>query len=212
MQAASVPIIRVPPPGSPVDTEIFDIDGTLLETETEEWGRTTVLQISRCLSYHGIPCSTSDLVDLVRGGVKRQIEASPEQYPEFGAIAVWRDAIASLTGAVRPDGIRQGHTPARAQPIMADSSMALQIAQLQRALSRRRLRPYPEVEGVLEALRPTNRLTSVSDAQKVRARYDLVEPGLTNYFYAIVVSGELGFRRPDPRIFHRCVNGGWDYS
>lgn len=205
MTTATAPLVRVPPAGSPVDAVIFDINGTIVDIETEEWGRTTLRQISRYLSYHGISCSTSDLVDLVRGGVRRQVEASLERYPEFDAVALWRTAIDALTTGVRADGTAIGPTPAWAVPILADPDLALHLAQLQRALSRRRLRPYPEVEEVLEALRPKYKLAIVSDAQKAYARYELAEAGLTEYFDAIVVSGELGFRKPDPRIFEAAL-------
>ena len=205
MDVATVPLVRVPPLGAPVDAVIFDINGTIVDIETEEWGRTTLRQISRYLSYHGIACSTSELVELVRGGVKRQVESSSEQYPEFDAVALWRTAIDVLTAGDRADQDSRLPTPAWAHAIMSDPDLPLHLAQLQRALSRRRLRPYPEVEEVLEALRPKYKLAIVSDAQKAYARHELAEAGLTDYFDAIVISGELGYRKPDPRIFRAAL-------
>jgi putative hydrolase of the HAD superfamily len=205
MRTATATLPRTPASGSPVEAVIFDINGTIIDIETEEWGRTTLRQISRYLTYHGIRCGTSELVELVRGGVRRQVETSPERYPEFDAVELWRTAIDALSYGVRSDGSTPGPMPAWAASILGDPDLALHLAQLQRALSRRRLRPYPEVEEVLEALRPQYKLAIVSDAQRAYARYELAETGLTHYFDVIVVSGELGFRKPDPRIFQAAL-------
>ena len=202
MSTAAAPAMRTPPAGSPVDAVIFDINGTIVDIETEEWGRTTLRQISRYLSYLGIACGTSELVELVRGGVRRQVEASAERHPEFDAVALWRSAIDTLSGG---DTSSASGARAWAAPILSDADLPLHLAQLQRALSRRRLRPYPEVEEVLAALRPKYKLAIVSDAQKAYARHELAESGLAGYFDAIVVSGELGFRKPDPRIFQAAL-------
>ena len=71
MSKAPTPVARATAPGSPVDAVIFDINGTIIDIETEEWGRTTLRQISRYLSYIGISCGTSELVELVRGPPRR---------------------------------------------------------------------------------------------------------------------------------------------
>jgi putative hydrolase of the HAD superfamily len=205
MTKAPTPFARATAPGSPVDAVIFDINGTIIDIETEEWGRTTLRQISRYLSYIGISCGTSELVELVRGGVRRQVEASTERHPEFDAVELWRTVIDTLTNASRRVSSTSVGSRAWASPILGDPELALHLAQLQRALSRRRLRPYPEVEEVLAALRPQYRLAIVSDAQKAYARSELAETGLSGYFDAIVVSGELGFRKPDRRIFDAAL-------
>jgi putative hydrolase of the HAD superfamily len=206
MSTAPEPVVRAPAHGSPVDAVIFDINGTIIDIETEEWGRTTLRQISRYMSYLGINCGTSELIDLVRGGVRRQVEASTERHPELDAVALWRTAIDTLTNASCGDSSTSRSRLSWASPIITDPDLALHLAQLQRALSRRRLRPYPEVEEVLAALRPRYKLAIVSDAQKAYARPELAETGLSGYFDAIVVSGELGFRKPDRRIFDAALS------
>ena len=64
-----------------------------------------------------------------------------------------------------------------------------------------RLELYPEVIEVLEELRPHYRLAALSDAQSAWAVPEMRMTGIDGYFYPIVVSGDLGYRKPDPRIF-----------
>lgn len=201
-----------PSSGSTVQAILFDINGTIIDIETEDWGLATLRQVATYLRYLGIASETEALADLVHGGVRRQLEASPERHPEFDAVALWRATLDGL-GVVREDadgsGVRAIDDRDRprtwSETLHRDPDLALHLAQLQRALSRRRLRAYPEVEEVLAALRPHYRLAIVSDAQRAYARTELAETGLARYFDAIIVSGEIGYRKPDPRIFQAAL-------
>ncbi|MFN8639156.1 MAG: HAD family hydrolase [Dehalococcoidia bacterium] len=65
----------------------------------------------------------------------------------------------------------------------------------------RYVRPYPEVEAVLEELASHYRLAVVSNGLGVEQRQKIAPLGLDRFFRAVAISGELGVRKPDPAIF-----------
>jgi putative hydrolase of the HAD superfamily len=54
---------------------------------------------------------------------------------------------------------------------------------------------------MLDRLRERFPLAVVTDAQSAYAHGELHKVGLAQYFDPIVVSGDHGFRKPDPRLF-----------
>lgn len=59
----------------------------------------------------------------------------------------------------------------------------------------------PEVEKILEYLRGKYRLAVISNASSEIPRYSIRKFGLERYFDAIVISKDIGIRKPDPEIF-----------
>ena len=207
-----------------IDAILFDINGTILDVETEDWGRTTLRGVNRFLRYYGVHRRTSELVDIVRGALRAQIEASHEKYAEFDAVRLWARVLEILAEAEIEDaaeGVDAGiddaeemtHSRRLADPVtielpkeLSDPGLPLLLAQLQRALSRRRLRPYDGVTDVLAELQSKYRLGIVSDAQWAYARHELEESGLAGFFEIVVVSGDHGFRKPDPRLYQIALD------
>jgi putative hydrolase of the HAD superfamily len=72
-------------------------------------------------------------------------------------------------------------------------------------VSRRRLRRYPYVRTVLDALAARFPLAVVTDGQSAWARAELHAVGLDRYFDPVVVSGDHGYRKPDRRLFERAL-------
>jgi len=211
-------------PAGEIDAILFDINGTILDVETEDWGRTTLRGVNRFLRYYGVHRRTSELVDIVRGALRAQIEASHERYAEFDAVRLWARVLQILSEAEIEDaaeGVDAGiddaeemtHSRRLADPVtvdlpkeLSDPGLPLFLAQLQRSLSRRRLRPYDRVAEVLTELRTRYRLGIVSDAQWAYARHELTESGLSGFFEIVVVSGDHGFRKPDPRLYQIALD------
>jgi putative hydrolase of the HAD superfamily len=63
---------------------------------------------------------------------------------------------------------------------------------------------YPEVDGVLEQLRPRFSLAVISNFDG-RLRFILEQLGISKYFGQIFISSELGADKPDPEIFRRAL-------
>ncbi|HFI0173916.1 TPA: HAD family hydrolase [Streptococcus suis] len=69
------------------------------------------------------------------------------------------------------------------------------------------VRLYPETIDVLEKLSQNYRLGIVAN-QSSTARELLKEWGLDSYFQVIILSEEVGIRKPDTRIFKLALEGG----
>ena len=83
--------------------------------------------------------------------------------------------------------------------------MPLFLAELHRGISRKRLVAFPQTREVLCCLRARYRLAVVSDAQSAYAVPELRAAGLADYFAPIIVSGDYGYRKPDPRLFQTAL-------
>jgi len=75
-------------------------------------------------------------------------------------------------------------------------------AQLYRSLCRERFRLYDDTFWTLNEFRKRYRLGIVSDAQRFFCKPELRTLRLENFFDALVISSDYGFRKPDPRLFH----------
>jgi putative hydrolase of the HAD superfamily len=169
---------------------ICDINGTLVDINTDEGNEQIYRSISHLLKYYGIRTSRGDVREGYYQILKAQRRASGEQYPEFDAVAVWREFLDSRLE-------RSGASLSKAKR----SQLPHFLAELYRGISLNRLELYPEVREVLDELRLRYRLGALSDAQSAWAVPEMRMVGLEQYFYPIVVSGDLGYRKPDPRIF-----------
>jgi putative hydrolase of the HAD superfamily len=174
---------------------IFDVNGTLVRILTEEGMEQVFRSAAHFLSYQGIELHRYDIRDLYFGHMKEQLRDSPEEYPEFDAVAIWRRIVADhMTDYTR------------ALPAAKLDQMPLFLTEMTRGISRRRLHLYPHVRDVLDTLRERCPLAVVTDAQRAYARAELHKVGLLDYFDPIVISGDHGYRKPDPRLFQLALD------
>jgi putative hydrolase of the HAD superfamily len=169
---------------------IFDLNGTLIDINTDEGNEQIYRSISHFLKYHGIMANRNEVREGYYQILKEQRRAGSEEFPEFDAVAVWREFLATRM-------VRYGVTLTKAKQAMLPHF----LAELYRGISLNRLELYPEVREVLDELRPHYRLAALSDAQTAWAVPEMRMVGLDGYFYPIVISGDLGYRKPDPRMF-----------
>ena len=80
------------------------------------------------------------------------------------------------------------------------------LAEAYRAASRFKLQLYPDVLKVLSALRGHYRMAALSDGQSVWAIPELRSVGLLEYFDPVLISSDLGYRKPDPRMFEKTLD------
>jgi putative hydrolase of the HAD superfamily len=174
----------------------FDVNGTLLDILTDESMEEIYRSLRHFLTYQGIDISRSDLRDLYFRLMKEQMRASPELYPEYDAVDIWRTILAEYQSPFT-----------RSLPTTQRDTMPLFLAQMYRAISRKRLLLYPYVQETLEKLRARFPMAIVTDAQSAFALGELNHVGLTDYFHPIIVSGDYGYRKPDPRLFQKALEG-----
>jgi putative hydrolase of the HAD superfamily len=174
---------------------VFDLNGTLIEILTEDDRDDIFRAAGHLLTYQGIELRRHEVRDLYFQTLKRQRQASRESYPEFDAVEVWRGII---------DSHATDYT--RALPTDKLAQLPVLLAEMYRGISRRRLGLFPNVLEVLNILHKKFRLAVVSDGQSTWARGELHKVGLTDYFDPIIISGDHGFRKPDPRLFRFALD------
>lgn len=173
---------------------LFDVNGTLIDIETDEWMEEAYRAIAHFLTYQGIALRRGEVRDLYFQIMKEQFAASGEIYPEFDVVAVWREVL-------------RRHATAYTRSIGSEKllQMPLFLAELQRGISRKRLLAIPQTHEILAQLKTRYRLAVVSDAQSAYGLPELRAVGLADYFAPIVISGDYGYRKPDSRLFQSAL-------
>jgi putative hydrolase of the HAD superfamily len=168
----------------PVRAVIFDLYRTLIDIWTDERNPEVWARLARFLTYQGVWIAPEELSALFSGGAEQQQRDRPGAFPEVDVDLVFRDI---LTHA----GCREA------------DSLAGPLTAFFRTLSMVQFRLFPDVLPSLTRLRENgHRIGIVSDAQRAFFRTELVAAGLVPFVDVAVASGEHGFHKPDPRLFH----------
>lgn len=174
---------------------LFDVNGTLIDIETDEGLEEIYRAIGHFLIYQGISLHRWEVRDLYFQIMQQQRAKSTETFAEWNAVEVWREflqnKVSDYTCSLPAEKLVQ---------------LPLFLAELHRGIARRRLRLYPQVQEILDQLRSRYAMAVVSDAQSAYAVPELHAVGLLNYFNPIIVSGDYGYRKPDARLFQKALD------
>ena len=162
---------------------LFDVYGTLVDIHTNEHRDDVFDSLSRFLEYRRIFIPGKELKELYFDHINQQIARSRERHPEV-------DVTRAFGHVLR----ERGRT--------TDRYLSMLTTQLYRSLCRERMRLYDETFWTLTEFRKQYRLGIVTDAQRVFCKPELRTLRLENFFDALVISSDYGFRKPDPRLFH----------
>lgn len=173
---------------------LFDVNGTLIDIETDEWMEQCYRAIAHYLTYQGINLHRGEVRDMYFQIMKEQFAASAEKFPEFDAVGVWREVLR-----------RCGTDYTRSLPAETLEQMPLFLSQMQRGISRKRLVAFPQVQEILAQLKACYRLGVVSDAQSAYGLPELRTVGLAEYFECVIISGDYGYRKPDLRLYQAAL-------
>jgi putative hydrolase of the HAD superfamily len=182
------------PDAGPVAAVLFEPYGTLVDIETDERDWYAYLNLSRFLEYRGVRLGADELRWLWFEQTARQLAESAERYPDIDARAIWRELLARRAAPCRHMGGLDQET------FVADTTA------LHRALTRRTLRLMEDVRPLLEALAGRVKLGVVTDSQPDYILPELQLTGLDRHMQTVVVSGEHGYRKPDPRLFAAALH------
>lgn len=174
---------------------IFDINSTLIDIQTDESRDDIFRSISHFLTYQGISLHRGEVRDCYFRIMENQRRKSAEEYPEFDAVAIFREIIEDNAG----DFTRSLSAEKREQ-------MPLLLAELYRGISRNRLQLYPGVKDMLAVLKERYMLAAVTDAQSAYAVAELQAVGLLDYLKPVIISGDYGYRKPDKRLFQKALD------
>jgi putative hydrolase of the HAD superfamily len=195
---------------------IFDLDETLLaDAASTEAALIATIERAYLRTDDGGPLDAARLASAVRDHARRLWRAGPYagyaeaigisaseglwgdfggDAPELRALADWapgyyRDVWSAV---LAEQGVAD---PARA----ADLSDNLAARFREERLARHLL--FPDTLPALDALRGTHRLALLTNGAPDIQRAKIAGAGLAPYFAVIVVSGEVGVGKPDPRIY-----------
>jgi putative hydrolase of the HAD superfamily len=173
----------------------FDVNGTLVRILADDDEERIYRAAAHFLTYQGIDLHRQELRDIYFQLMKEQLRGSPEEYPEFDAVGIWRSIIETY-----------GTDFTLALPAGKLQQMPVFLAEMCRGVSRRQLGLYPYVCEMLNVLREHYPLAIVTDAQSIYARGELHKVGLLGYFDPIIISGDHGYRKPDRRLFQYALD------
>ncbi|MBN1762551.1 MAG: HAD-IA family hydrolase [Methanomicrobia archaeon] len=167
---------------SQIRAVIFDCYGTLVDIKTDEGKDEIFHNLALYLQYYGGTIDAEKLKSAYELEKERLLRDSGERYPDIDLEQVFQN-ILSKEGMYCP--------------FLAES-----CCKLQRLLSRERFQLFPSTLPVLrEMKRDGYFLAVVSDAQKVYCWEEARILALNQFFDHMLVSTELGFKKPDPRLF-----------
>lgn len=170
-----------------IEAILLDLNGTLIDIRTDETDETIYWELSKFLLYYEIDLTPAEIRTQYFSLLHRQLEESPRPYPEFDAVKIFGDMLAA-----------QGK-------IEIPAELPQMMARLYRSLSLRKLDLYAETAALMEFLSSRYRLAAVTDGQSLYARAEMRYLGLEKYFPVTVVSGDLGFRKPDPGMYKKAL-------
>lgn len=174
---------------------LFDINGTVVDILTDESSGEIYRTVSNLLNFYGVNITPDDFRTQFWQLNKEQRRASAEEYPEFDVQQIFKTIIS-----------RYGSPATKHLSVSKQRLLPEILSEVFRAASLFKLELYPGVKSVLDELKKDYQLAAVSDAQKVWAMPELNALGLSDYFSPIVISSDLGYRKPDERIFQNALD------
>jgi putative hydrolase of the HAD superfamily len=174
---------------------LFDVNGTLIDIETDDGLEEIYRAIGHFLTYQGISLHRWEVRDLYFQLMQQQRAESAETFAEWNAVEVWREFLR-----------RKVSDYTRSLPSEKLEQLPLFLAELHRGIARKRLRLYPNVQEALDQLCSLYHMAVVTDAQSAYAVPELRAVGLLKYFNPVIVSGDYGYRKPDSRLFQKALD------
>lgn len=165
---------------------LFDLNGTVIDIYTSESDWDVYRTVANFLDSYGVKIYPDRLKEEYFYLLKEQKEHSKEKFPEFDVVKLFRQVIEKYSiGGKLPD------------PAL--------VAMVFRAAGRYKLGFYSGVWETLKKLSGSYRMAAVSDGQKIWAEAEFKSLKLGEVFEFAVISGEHGFRKPDPRMYEAAL-------
>lgn len=186
---------------------LFDLDDTLIP-EAEAWDTAFCLACTRAAVRYGIGLQT--LQRSVFGAALELWEASP--FAELcNALGLWcpSSLLCSSTYVEEETALLRASIPAYQQRAWAEglvraglpSALGDDLAESFRRAFATIHQPFADVTAALDQLAP-RRLGIVTNGFADLQRTKLQVSGLDSRFEVVLISSELGFGKPDVRIYH----------
>jgi putative hydrolase of the HAD superfamily len=162
---------------------LFDCYKTLIDIVTDEDDKKTYESVSNWLIYQGVRITPDQLKSEYKGSCLLGTQAIGQEYPEIRVEKIF-EVICKQNSLWDIDEKTLGEETARAF----------------RSASLRRLQVFPQSVRLLDELKEYP-LGVVSNGQRVFSEIELRYLNLFDHFKSVIFSSDLGFKKPDPRIF-----------
>jgi putative hydrolase of the HAD superfamily len=173
--------------GTSIRAVLFDFYQTIVEIKTDETPERLWQTLASLVGYRGARVTAAELRELYRQTVETGLATSSEAYPELDVAEVFGEVLKQCG-------------------VVAGPELPSLLAQLLRSLSIQRLGLFPESREVLETLRRHYRLGLVSDSQELYIEPELRATSLEGIFEVVVISSQLGYRKPERRMFQHALD------
>lgn len=168
---------------------IFDLNGTLIDILTNESDDQIYRVTANFMDYHGVQISPEQLKKNFFELNRRQRHESKEEFPEFDSAKIFYDIIEDF----------------KQKPIENIQELAETTSKVFRASSRYKLECYDGVYECLRELKNIYLMAALSDGQSLWAKSELFSVKLHDFFPIVLISGDFGYRKPDPRLFEAAL-------
>ena len=192
----------------PTEAVVFDLDDTLV---VEVASADAAFLATCALAHEKYGIDPEELHQTVRLKARELWYASPARaYCVDIGISSWEGLWARFLGddpnlkilrAWAPTYRLESWSRALAEYGADDPSFAEQLADTFQSERRARHVVYPDAEPTLEDVSETYRLGLLTNGAADLQREKIRESRLGPYFDAVVISGEVGVRKPEPQIF-----------
>lgn len=196
-----------------ITTILFDIYGTLIDISTDEADMAAYSIISKWLEYKGIYLSAEQVKWLYHEEFRKRLGADEARRAK---VDVFKDIIDEF--AVRVDKRKEMYRDADVRDVFKKiilkftspprqelEDMATDLSHLFRASTRKRIFIYPVTKRALGEMKKKYRLGIVSNAQEAFTIPEMNLYGLMPYFETIVLSSQVGVKKPNSRIFMQAL-------
>ena len=178
-----------------IQNYIFDLYGTLVDIHTDETKPCLWKRMALFMTLQGAPYDPKELQEAYGVAVARGIEQRARQLPTIQKAHIEPDILQVFAALYAQKGV----------PIGADALST--VAQLFRTLAMCHIRLYPRARKVLRTLRERGRgVYLLSNAQAAYTVPELNMLGLTSLFDGIVLSSDVGVKKPDKTIFQHMLS------
>lgn len=167
---------------------IFDLYGTLIDINTNEWSAQLWKKMAILYGYHGADYSYRELHSEYDRLVDIEKKAVHHRHPEHSVIDIKMDRV------FRQLFKQKGVKPSKA--------LVLEVCEVFRCFSTKYIRLYDGVTELLDTIkRNGGRIYLLSNAQRTFTENELNMMGLTPYFDGICISSDEECSKPDFNYF-----------
>lgn len=167
---------------------IFDLYGTLIDINTDEWSAQLWKKMAILYGYYGADYTYRELGRAYGELVEKEKAAVTRRHPEYSVIDI------KIEKVFRRLFTRKGVTPKK--------STVLEFCEVFRCFSTKYIKLYDGVIDLLDTIKANGgRIYLLSNAQRTFTENELNMLGLTKYFDGICISSDEECSKPDGHYF-----------